>query len=241
MDDDLYSLKTTQWYNPYFLQCFVTLFKPNIICLDTGCTVGYFRLLKPCAGYPRHRKNRENRENGNKKNLSEKTQGIWKFCQNTGKFVCSSCKFIDSKGIGWSLRYLPRKFPLFSRSWIGLPSHFCVCNSYKLCKLAQGKFSVGQVKKTGKTQGIWKYNLSGYPACGSRLSYIVGGTQWLQCGRSGPGGMQGQWRPRVCRCEWLGYITRLQCAYSWHKYWSINPSLPASPVWADHCHYDPEW
>ena len=34
------------------------------------------------AGYPRHR---ENRENGKKKSLSWKRQGIWKFCQNTGK------------------------------------------------------------------------------------------------------------------------------------------------------------
>ena len=34
------------------------------------------------AGYPRHR---ENRENGQKKFLSGKTQGIWKFCQTTGK------------------------------------------------------------------------------------------------------------------------------------------------------------
>ena len=37
------------------------------------------------AGYPRHREYRENRENGKKKSLSGKTQGIWKFCQNTGK------------------------------------------------------------------------------------------------------------------------------------------------------------
>ena len=29
--------------------------------------------------------------------LSGKTQGIWKFCQNTGNLVCSSCKFPDSK------------------------------------------------------------------------------------------------------------------------------------------------
>ena len=36
-----------------------------------------------------------------KKSLSGKTQGIWKFCQNTGNFVCSSCKFPDSKGIGY--------------------------------------------------------------------------------------------------------------------------------------------
>ena len=33
-------------------------------------------------GYPLHR---ENRENGKKKSLSGKSQGIWKFCQNTGK------------------------------------------------------------------------------------------------------------------------------------------------------------
>ena len=32
------------------------------------------------------------------------------------------------------------------RSWIGRPSQFCVCNSHKLCKLAQGKFVVGQGK-----------------------------------------------------------------------------------------------
>ena len=31
------------------------------------------------AGYPRHR------EHGQNKSLSGKTQGIWKFCQNTGK------------------------------------------------------------------------------------------------------------------------------------------------------------
>ena len=29
---------------------------------------------------------------------SGKTQGFWKFCQNTGNLVCSSCKFPDSKG-----------------------------------------------------------------------------------------------------------------------------------------------
>ena len=34
------------------------------------------------SGYPRHR---ENRENGQKNSLSGKTQGIWKFCRNTGK------------------------------------------------------------------------------------------------------------------------------------------------------------
>ena len=34
----------------------------------------------------------------------------------------------------------------FSRTLIGLPSQFCVCNTHKLCKLAQGKFAVGQGK-----------------------------------------------------------------------------------------------
>ena len=37
------------------------------------------------TGYPLHRENRENRENDQRKSLSGKTQGIWKFCQNTGK------------------------------------------------------------------------------------------------------------------------------------------------------------
>ena len=37
---------------------------------------------KPPTGYPRHR---EYRENDQIKSLSGKTQGIWKFCQNTGK------------------------------------------------------------------------------------------------------------------------------------------------------------
>ena len=48
-----------------------------------------------CPGYPLHR---ENRENGQQNSLSGKTQGIWKFCQNTGNLVCSSCKFPDSNG-----------------------------------------------------------------------------------------------------------------------------------------------
>ena len=58
------------------------------------------------AGYPLHR---ENRENDKKK--SGKTQGIWKFCQNTGILVCSSCRT--------NLQFL-------FGSWISLPSLFCV-------------------------------------------------------------------------------------------------------------------
>ena len=43
------------------------------------------------SGYPLHR------ENVIKDSLSGKTQGIWKFCQNTGNLVCPSCKFSQSK------------------------------------------------------------------------------------------------------------------------------------------------
>ena len=39
-----------------------------------------------------------------------------------------------------------------------------LCNSRKLCQLAQGKFAVGQGKNRENVQGIRKYNLSGYPA-----------------------------------------------------------------------------
>ena len=40
-----------------------------------------------------------------------------------------------------------QKNPFFSRSLIGLPSQFCVCNTHKLCKLAQGRFAVRQGKQ----------------------------------------------------------------------------------------------
>ena len=38
------------------------------------------------------------------------------------------------------------KISIFSRSWIVLPTQFCVCDSHKSCKLAQGKFADGQGK-----------------------------------------------------------------------------------------------
>ena len=41
---------------------------------------------------------------------------------------------------------LKLKILFFFRSWIGLPIQFCVCNSHKSCKLAQGKYAVGQGK-----------------------------------------------------------------------------------------------
>ena len=43
---------------------------------------------------------------------------------------------------------------IFSRSWIGLPSQFCVCNTHKLCKLAQGKFAVEQGKHRENTGNL---------------------------------------------------------------------------------------
>ena len=46
------------------------------------------------------------------------------------------------------------KNPFFSRSWIGLSSQFCVCNTHKLCKLTQGKFAVGQGKHRENTGNL---------------------------------------------------------------------------------------
>ena len=54
----------------------------------------------------------------------------------------------------------------FSRSWIGLPSQFCVCNTHKLCKLAQGKFAVGQGKHRENT-GNLKIQFEWVPWLGS--------------------------------------------------------------------------
>ena len=62
---------------------------------DPGSCVAV--IVKYNTGYPLHR---ENRENGKINSLSGKTRGIWKFCQNTGNFVCSSSKFLDSKDAG---------------------------------------------------------------------------------------------------------------------------------------------
>ena len=95
-------------------------------------------------GYPRHRENRENgqkrfpvRENtGNLEILSKHRE----FCQNTGKTQGICFAQVDSKSKGHCDIY--RNF--FSRSWKGLPSQFCVCNSHKLFKLAQGKSAVRQ-------------------------------------------------------------------------------------------------
>ena len=68
-----------------------------------------------------------------------------KHMENTGNFVSSSCKCSGSKSKGYCDSCC-KKILFFPKSWKGLPSQFCVCNTHKLCKLAQGKFAVGQGK-----------------------------------------------------------------------------------------------
>ena len=86
-----------------------------------------------------------------KKSLSGKTQGIWKFCQNTGNFDLNTGNLLAQVVNVLILKVkdiaiVVAKKSNFFRSWIGLPSQFCVCNTHKLCKLAQGKFAVRQGK-----------------------------------------------------------------------------------------------
>ena len=96
------------------------------------------------TGYPRHRENRENRKNCPKISCHGKNREFGNFSkhrENTGNFFCLSGKCFDSKSKGHCDIY-SKKDNFFPRSWIGLPSQFCVCDSHKLCKLAQGKFAV---------------------------------------------------------------------------------------------------
>ena len=89
--------------------------------------VGGIGLLCNISGYPRHR---ENRENGPQK---ESLSG--KFCQNTGNLFAQvvNALFLKVKDI---VIFVAKK-SFFPRSWIGLPSQFCVCNSHTLCQFAQ--------------------------------------------------------------------------------------------------------
>ena len=88
------------------------------------------------------------------------------FAKTQGKhreFVCSSCKFADFKG----KRYCDicsENFHFFPRSWIGLPSQFCLCIWHKLCKLAQGKFAIRQEKHREKI-GNLKIQFEWVPWC----------------------------------------------------------------------------
>ena len=57
----------------------------RIFTKSVGTQINPYR--SAITGYPLHRENRKNRENGQNKSLSGKTQGIWKFCQNTRKTI----------------------------------------------------------------------------------------------------------------------------------------------------------
>ena len=94
--------------------------------------------------------------------LPGKTQGFWKFYQNTGNLVCSSCKFPDSKVTRY-FNICHKKIPLFLKSWISLPSQFCVWKSHKSRKLAQGKCVVGHGKKTRENTGNLKMQFEWVP------------------------------------------------------------------------------
>ena len=69
------------------------------------------------------------------------------FCLNTGKtqgiLLAQVVNVLILKVKDIAIVATQKKF---SRSWTGLPTQFCVCNTHKLCKLAQGKFAVRQGK-----------------------------------------------------------------------------------------------
>ena len=73
------------------------------------------------------------------------------FCLNTGKTQgillaqVVNVLILKAKDIGI---FATKKKHFFPEA--GLPSRFCVCNTHKLCKLAQGIIC----GRTGKTQGI---------------------------------------------------------------------------------------
>ena len=91
----------------------------------------------PCQG--------KHREFGN----FVKTQGKHReFCLNTGKtqgiLLAQVVNVLILKVK--DIVIVAAKKSIISSSWIGLQSHFCVCNTHKLCKLARGKFAAGQGK-----------------------------------------------------------------------------------------------
>ena len=75
--------------------------------------------------------------------MSGKTQGIWKFCQNTGKAQgILFAQVVNSLILKVNIcRENFLFFQIFNRSAKSVLS--IVCNSHKLCKLAQGKFAIG--------------------------------------------------------------------------------------------------
>ena len=88
-----------------------------------------------------------------------KTQGILsKHRENTGNFVSSSCKCSDSKSKGYcdSCRKNIHFFPEAKK----VNSVYVILTNYVNWYRENLR---SDRENTGKTQGIWKYNLSGYP------------------------------------------------------------------------------
>ena len=93
--------------------------------------------------------------------------------ENTGNFVCSSCKFPYPKG--------KRYWDICHENFHFSPEDGLVCQvSYILYKLAQGKFVVGQ----GKHREFEKKHLSGYPGPSgrwSRCNCVRTSPNWVDC------------------------------------------------------------
>ena len=69
---------------------------------------------------------------------------------NTGNFACSSCRFPGSEDKEF-YDISREDFLLFFKSWI---CQFCVYNSHKTHKSAQGKYLVGPEKKQEKHRKV---------------------------------------------------------------------------------------
>ena len=99
----------------------------------THCTgkTGKMANKIPCQG--------KHREFGN----FAKTQGIW-FARVVNSLI------LTVKDIS----IFAAKISIFFGSWKSLPSQFCVCNSHKSCKMAQGNFMLGQGKNRENTGNL---------------------------------------------------------------------------------------
>ena len=95
------------------------------------------------TGYPRRR---GNRVNGGKKSCQGKHKEFGNFVKTQGFFFKTQGAQVVNALIlkVKDIAIFAGGKSIFSRSWIGLPSQFCVCYSHKLRKLAQAKFAVGQ-------------------------------------------------------------------------------------------------
>ena len=95
----------------------------------------------------------------------KKTQGIWKFCQNTGKtqgiWFAQVVNSLTLKVKDISI-FTAKISKFFSRR-ISLPSQFCVWNSSKSCKLAEAKFVFAERKHREFENLVWVGTLHGNP------------------------------------------------------------------------------